>query len=307
MNQTWRVCSPLLFTKWSQLGHAIPIGTDKQLQWDEISCAASFATLRSQVEQHHVLRACLPLAQPHCGDWILSIPSSATGTLLDNDSLRTGIALRLALQLCQQHKCHCGQVVDKYGLHPLSCRLSARRIPRHTAINDIVRRALDTAGIPSLLEPVGLDRGDGKRPDGITVFPFQNGRSMIWDATPSDTFSADNVTLSPSRPVTIAIRAEDRKKTKYSALSDRFVFVPVSVETAGVLGPETRALFNRLGSVATSRSGDARETAWLYQRLSLAVLRGNHFSIISAGLYHGINVNSTHGRKPEIKKTATTA
>ena len=78
-------------------------------------------------------------------------------------------------------------------------------------------------------------------------------------------------------------------------------------KSAGVLGPGTRALFNRLGSAATSRSGDARETVWLYQRLSLAILRGNHFSIISAGLYHGINVNLTRGLKPEIKKTATTA
>ena len=51
---------------------------------------------------------------------------------------------------------------------------------------------------------------------------------MIWDTTCSDTVSVANVALSASRPGTIAIRAEDRKKTKYSALSDRFVFVPVS-------------------------------------------------------------------------------
>ena len=30
----------------------------------------------------------------------------------------------------------------------------------------------DAAGFPSQLEPVGLERGDGKRPDGITLFPF---------------------------------------------------------------------------------------------------------------------------------------
>ena len=42
-------------------------------------------------------------------------------------------------------------------------------------MNDVVRRALQRAGIPSVLEPPGLDRGDGSRPDGITFFPFSRG------------------------------------------------------------------------------------------------------------------------------------
>ena len=35
-------------------------------------------------------------------------------------------------------------------------------------INNIIKRSLDTAGLHSILEPVGLDRGDGRRPDGVT-------------------------------------------------------------------------------------------------------------------------------------------
>ena len=57
------------------------------------------------------------------------------------------------------------------GTHPLSCRFSAGRIPHHSALNDVVRPGFSAAGIPSMLEPSGLDRGDGKRPDGITVYP----------------------------------------------------------------------------------------------------------------------------------------
>ena len=39
-------------------------------------------------------------------------------------------------------------------------------------MNDVIKRALQKAGLPSVLEPPGLDRGDGSHPDGITVFPF---------------------------------------------------------------------------------------------------------------------------------------
>ena len=56
--------------------------------------------------------------------------------------------------------------MDTVGTHPLSCRFSAGRIPRHSALIDVVRRGLSAAGIPSMLEPSGLDRGDGKLKSG---------------------------------------------------------------------------------------------------------------------------------------------
>ena len=79
------------------------------------------------------------------------------------------------------------------GLHGLSFQRSAGRLPRHSSLNDIIKRSLKQAGVPSWLEPVGLDRGDGRRPDGITVFPFSNGKSLTWDATCSDTFCKSNI------------------------------------------------------------------------------------------------------------------
>jgi len=34
------------------------------------------------------------------------------------------------------------------------------------------------AGVPVAKEPVGLVRQDGKRPDGLTLIPFEGGRSL---------------------------------------------------------------------------------------------------------------------------------
>ena len=36
-------------------------------------------------------------------------------------------------------------------------------------LNDLIWRALKRADIPSTKEPTGLLRGDGKRPDGLTL------------------------------------------------------------------------------------------------------------------------------------------
>ena len=39
-------------------------------------------------------------------------------------------------------------------------------------MDDVIKRALQKAGLPSVLEPPVIGRGDRSRPDGITVFPF---------------------------------------------------------------------------------------------------------------------------------------
>ena len=115
-------------------------------------------------------------------------PSTAIGSLLDKEKYRIAISQRLGLPVSAPHKCRCGAIVDRYGLHPLSCRFSAGRLPRHSALNDIVKRGLSSADFNEVLEPVGHDRGDGKRPDGMTVFPFSRGKCLIWDCTCVDSF-----------------------------------------------------------------------------------------------------------------------
>lgn len=39
----------------------------------------------------------------------------------------------------------------------------------HAAVNDIIRNALLTAGLPAVLEYVVITRGEGKRPDGMAI------------------------------------------------------------------------------------------------------------------------------------------
>jgi hypothetical protein len=58
--------------------------------------------------------------------------------------------------------------VDKWGHHGLSCLKSAGRIPRRSALNDILKRTFSSVNIFCIIELYGLLREDGKRPDGVT-------------------------------------------------------------------------------------------------------------------------------------------
>ena len=268
---------------WQRQAPESPIPTEraKQKAWDEPVCTREFDELIAQADQ--VARARLLAARVEdSGAWLHALPTPTLGTLMDNECLRITIAQRIGAEVCQPHRCRCGAVVDRLGLHPLSCRYSAGRLPRHAALNDVVKRALTTAGIPSYLEPPGLDRGDGRRPDGMTVIPFKNGKPLVWDSTCSDTFAATHINHTALQPGYAADHAEANKRQKYNNLTDRYFFEPIAVETSGVLGSSTRVFLKELGRRMTSETGDPREGAWLRQRVSFAVTRGNAQCIVAS-------------------------
>ena len=159
------------------------------------------------------------------------MPISSLGLRMDDDTIR--IAVRLGSTLCHPHQCsHCGAEVDSSAMHGLSCRWSVGRHLRHNAINDLIHRALTSTKVPSRLEPSGLFRSDGKRPDGTTIAPWKNGKCLVWDATCPDTFAPSYLRLSSREAGAVAIQAEERKKQKYSCPSSTHLFTPIAIESS---------------------------------------------------------------------------
>ena len=142
--------------------------------------AASLKALQAaapdSVTQAHLLAAC----RKEAGAWLQALPVSALGLRMENEVFRVATGLRLGMPLCQPHACQqCGTPVDCLGTHGLHCRKSVGRHPRHSAINDLVKRSLGSAKITAHLELAGICRLDGKRPDGATVLPWRSGRILV--------------------------------------------------------------------------------------------------------------------------------
>ena len=110
-------------------------------------------------------------------------------------------------------------------------------------MNELIKQSLSEAGVVSLLEPVGLLLEDGKRPDGITVMPFEDGLPKAWDATIIHTCAPSYLHKTAVSPGSGAAAAEDRKAVKYSSLAGRVRFRAVAIETVGAFGPSARELF----------------------------------------------------------------
>ena len=269
---------------WSNLsGESIEPTSNLQRIWElpilekQTSLLLQSATsLSSQAR----IRACM---RKESGAWLNVLPSPPLGTLLDNDTLRISVCLRLGIgtKLCHPYTCQCGALVDEFGTHGLSCQKNAGRLSRHSAINDIIKRSCASVNVPAILEPSGMFRDDRKRPDGLTLIPWSKGKCLLWDATCVDTL-ARSYLHSTSRVVgSAASGAESRKFKRYEQVASLYTFCPFAVETLGPFGEEALKLVKELGRRIQESSGEIRSTSFLIQRISVAIQRGNSASILA--------------------------
>jgi len=69
--------------------------------------------------------------------------------------------------------------------------------------------------------------------------------------------------------------AATRKEDKYVDLGARYIFKPIAIETLEVFNASARQLLADLGRRISINTGEARETSYLFQRISVLVQRFN--------------------------------
>ena len=122
------------------------------------------------------------------------------------------VGLRLGTNLCDQHRCPYGVVIDCRSTRWLSYKRNSARIARYGYANDIIHRALVRAKIVSVKELVGLFHADGKRPDGLTLVPWQVGKNLVWFVTVKDTLANSLLKSTLLTDGSVAVLAASRKK-----------------------------------------------------------------------------------------------
>ena len=162
--------------------------------------------------------------------------------------------------------------MDARRLHSFVCRRASGRSARHHALNDLVARCFASAETPVIKEPTGLFCTDGKRPDILTLVPRQSGKSLCWDVTVICSLAESYVTGSAREAGAAAELAASRKEEKYASIGSEYRFAPIAVETLGPMNTSAPQLFANLGR-KISASGDDREGAFLFQRVSVLVQR----------------------------------
>ena len=152
-----------------------------------------------------------------------------------------------------------------------------------------IRRSLH-----SILEPVGLDRGDGRRPDGVTSFSFKGGKALAWHATFTDSFSTSNLCSTNLNPGSASSAAEDFKRQKHSQLVADIKFVPVAVETSGIIRSAGCSSLTDIGRRILRATNDQHQMSYIFQQISVAIIRGNALAITASSRRYAQELAERH-------------
>ena len=98
---------------------------------------------------------------------------------------------------------------------------------------------------------------------------------MAWDATVVDTLALSYVAVSAQVAGRAAQAAAKRKVSKYASLPASHLFVPIPIETLGPINEAGHSFLSELGRHLSTISDDARESFFLFQRISILLQRFN--------------------------------
>lgn len=266
--------------EWYAINVTVPtIGQDNQSKWDHINIDRIVSSLEFPSDSHAArFKASLRKESSY---WLSAVPSKNIGTLLDDNCFKISVALRIGAKICHPHKCRCGETVDAFGTHGLKCRFSAGRHVRHQEFNNTIKRGLTTVKIPATLEPIGLFRDDGKRPDGMSLISWSKGRCLVWDATCVDTLAPSYLNITKKKSGGAAEMQAKKKRRKYQSIIDRnYEFLAFAVETMGSWSEETINFVNKLGEHLINETGERRAKLFFMQNISISLQRGNAASVM---------------------------
>ena len=93
----------------------------------------------------------------------------------------------------------------------------------------------DSAKRAYTLEPRGLYRTDGKRPDGVIMIPWGLDKQLVRDVTVVDALTLSGLNQCPlCKPGTNTTEAEEREIERYRELLDNgYIFQLVALEVQG--------------------------------------------------------------------------
>ena len=82
---------------------------------------------------------------------------------------------------------------------------------------------MGSAKVTSILERPGLDRGDNKRPDDLTIYLWKFGKPLVRDVTVVDSLASSYIASTSAKA---GGATESRKQRKYELLKIDSLFNP---------------------------------------------------------------------------------
>ena len=218
---------------------------------------------------------------PTAGCWLDAIPSSHDYTLSNAEFcmaslLRLGASLP-ALRAIDTCIAQCGEPIDKFGYHLLTCKWGGGAIHRHDRGLDSVHQMLSSVGLRCRKDLI--EQFEGKQRPDIAVYDFDNGKKLLLDITISHPWAQNYIGRSCTTARFAAAERDRIKNNKCLQMSNDlgYLFRPFSLKVFVRLGVSARVTLKQVSRLAAPLAGFSPEeflNEWR-RRLSVCLQKGN--------------------------------
>jgi len=171
----------------------------------------------------------------------------------------------------------CGTAVYVDGRHGLICRKSISKMSWHSAVNDLLKQALQSVEIPSRLDLHCLANSNSWQQEACWVYssPVIDRKISGMSLPLSKHIGSKSPKFGCHWTMVLSPTSQKLRRPSMPAwqwLSSTFHFMPFAIET---LGDEAQNYVQELGLRITSAFGERRLTEFFWQCFSVTVLCGN--------------------------------
>ena len=225
--------------------------------------------------------ASLSIKDSHAGDWLTAIPSPSLGLLLKPPEFVAAMRYRLGHPIFSADgPClACKQPSDRLGDHAMNCAWQGERIARHNWLRDELFNTATAACLAPTREGRALLPGEGGKPADVFLPHWAQGKDAALDVTVVNPLQTAMVNEAAATPGHAMQAAHKRKLDKSWEPCDRqgIVFLPIAVESLGAWHPLAVKEVRKLAGAKARHTGEEEsvEVARLFQKLSVALMRGN--------------------------------
>jgi hypothetical protein len=103
---------------------------------------------------------------------------------------------------------------------------------------------------------------------------------QLYGTSPHQTHSLTPTCHPSVTAAAVAESAASRKETKYATLSTTRIFIPIALESLGPIGSKATSFLKELGRRLSVSTDNPMETAYLFQRVSVAIQRFNAVCVL---------------------------